>query len=853
MNVNVNFDQFNEQLCANSINLSITGSIGPQGPSGDAGPQGDVGPKGDIGPVGEPGPKGDAGPVGVPGPKGDTGATGAPGSLFIDVRNFGAKLDGSDDLAAIQAAINSIPKSTSGDWRGATIFIPRPINNQYVYLSNTLHITRPVTIIGEGTQWNPATKLLWPDGVVGIRAWQSNEPGNPDGGDANGAQLHNLYLMSKGKTNLSAHGILAHRAIRINGCTVRGFGGHGLCVESPGTVADIGYIEWSRFLECHDGIHISGGDSSCWVIISATCQNNRNYGIYDDSFLSNTYIGGHTAENKSGPIWADGNLILGLYSEADQPPAILSDSTIWIGGARGAGSSAGSKNVGDRANLLWQPLRFRAASNGSDFSLSQVKTKRSYYVGENIRQNKYIYQATNAGVPSWPDSAIWTTNVGDLIVDGGVTWQCVAAEPASPESQPPVLTLGGNLTGSTSANIRLRVKSPGYPAGRDANGVYDATKVLTVQYSTDNGVNWIDYAPARADNTYIYGLSKLTLGTSGLFVYFTPHYMDQYCTYNASCSGQGTLEQWLYAGSNNGSGDVLGWGSSNVSDVTQDSVNFGIKYDTTLKQWVLHAGTSGSTPYLYKMAGMRAAPHPGAFITQGVWTGSPSIGYQRLAWANGNYAPGNVSWLSSLTTWPGWYEVGDVLMNSGKTARWPFAWRAAQRGGWSRDDTGWNAKWTANHNYNLGWSISDGAGRIFVCQTLGKSGPTAPTWSTAINQGDLIVDGTVTWTLWGAEGNPFEPVITESPTLYTKTVNGNATLTSDQAAHARFRFVGSPSVDLAIIIEPGAAGGWGPRIVHNATAKNITIKSDANDIGVIVPPGNSYSLWNDGTNVIKVS
>lgn len=64
--------------CVEPDAISLRGSPGPKGDTGQAGPPG---PKGDIGPDGPPGIKGDVGPVGPPGLKGDPGPSGPQGDV----------------------------------------------------------------------------------------------------------------------------------------------------------------------------------------------------------------------------------------------------------------------------------------------------------------------------------------------------------------------------------------------------------------------------------------------------------------------------------------------------------------------------------------------------------------------------------------------------------------------------------------------------------------------------------------------------------------------------------------------------------------------------------------------------
>jgi hypothetical protein len=60
-------------------NLSLTGAVGPTGPTGSTGPTGPTGPTGSTGPTGPTGPTGSTGPTGPTGPTGSTGPTGPTG------------------------------------------------------------------------------------------------------------------------------------------------------------------------------------------------------------------------------------------------------------------------------------------------------------------------------------------------------------------------------------------------------------------------------------------------------------------------------------------------------------------------------------------------------------------------------------------------------------------------------------------------------------------------------------------------------------------------------------------------------------------------------------------------------
>jgi hypothetical protein len=111
------------------------GQVGPMGPPGPAGAASTV-----PGPVGPPGPAGAPSTVpGPPGPQGPPGPAGGGGGAdrgpyALDIRQFGARLDAADNSAAIQAAIDALPKDKwgivyipSGEWKiRRSIWMDRP-------------------------------------------------------------------------------------------------------------------------------------------------------------------------------------------------------------------------------------------------------------------------------------------------------------------------------------------------------------------------------------------------------------------------------------------------------------------------------------------------------------------------------------------------------------------------------------------------------------------------------------------------------------------------------------------------------------------------------------------------------
>lgn len=136
--------------------IGLTGLQGPTGPAGGGGaggigPTGPAGPQGIAGPTGPTGPQGPVGATGSVGPTGPTGASSSadPSAIIAqselmtrNVKNHGAKGDGStDDTAAIQSCIDAVFSAGGGQ-----VFFP--IGN---YTHTGLTLKHGVVLVGAVT------------------------------------------------------------------------------------------------------------------------------------------------------------------------------------------------------------------------------------------------------------------------------------------------------------------------------------------------------------------------------------------------------------------------------------------------------------------------------------------------------------------------------------------------------------------------------------------------------------------------------------------------------------------------------------------------------------------------------
>lgn len=110
-----------------------------------------------------------------------------------------------DDLPAFNAAIAAL-----GTRVALTTFIyntsrkaGKVVAEGFFYLSNTLHITKAVELVGAGNgdlslgagSWRPATVLAFPANTTGIRIHSELRDDSPDGGSGGKAVIRDLMIV----------------------------------------------------------------------------------------------------------------------------------------------------------------------------------------------------------------------------------------------------------------------------------------------------------------------------------------------------------------------------------------------------------------------------------------------------------------------------------------------------------------------------------------------------------------------------------------------------------------------------------------------------------------------------------
>jgi photosystem II stability/assembly factor-like uncharacterized protein len=262
------------------------------------------------------------------------------GSVF-DVRDFGAVGDGrTDDTASFQRALAAIEALSPvigadgafSDTRGTVLFIPF---GQY-FLTSTLHIRRQMTLKGvSGAGDFAGSHLIFApdiDGIVIERQHivitdQNNEIVREYGtafGDwtvirdlavrsnfgfafsqtPNPSVNEDEPISASGRhinhPPLHGHGVVLNGRARLVNCEIAGFHYDGIHID---TVDDFKNANNFEIHNCRiidngrHGIFPCGENSNAGRIFGADCGGNAGWGIYDRSFLGNTYVGCHCDGN----------------------------------------------------------------------------------------------------------------------------------------------------------------------------------------------------------------------------------------------------------------------------------------------------------------------------------------------------------------------------------------------------------------------------------------------------------------------------------------------------------------------------------------------------------------------------
>lgn len=296
---------------------------------------------------------------------------------FIPVSEHAAIRAGTstyDCLDAVDNAVASI-SANAGTFNlgGPRIYFP-PGN---YYFTDTIQLKSTVILEGDavGMSGGYATILTFPPDTHGIIVHRYNtiddtvESPTSKGGD--GSIIRNLRIV--GAAGTVGHGIWLRARATLDNIAANGFAQNGVNIVASSGAGGSGEGNancWAarNVLATNNGGHgfyVDGADANAGHGIEISATSNGKCGIYDSSFLGNTYVACHTSTNGSkGRVHYGGNHYWCNSDTLGGSTAPGTDATVWIlVGAGTAGSlypdwvAAGDYSIG---------ASYRADSNNAN-------------------------------------------------------------------------------------------------------------------------------------------------------------------------------------------------------------------------------------------------------------------------------------------------------------------------------------------------------------------------------------------------------------------------------------------------------------------------------------------------------
>lgn len=361
----------------------------------------------------------------------------------VNVMDFGATGNGStDDTNAIQAAINYCRAAVNSSSTNKKFGFQNQSPYRLFFPAGKYKITTPlvfdfiIDIVGEtnGSFGAYATELYFANNTAGlvflfsipvaiggpgyaiynaatntVTAWSAT-PGTPgqilSGSAATGwavySSVRNLRITGSGATGSYAttfSGIETRCQLCMDSVYVTGFNGHGMralannvyTVANNGGSFNGGFYRHCQF-DANDGhgFFVDGGDANINTFVDCQFTNNKGWGVYDNSHLGNTYMGGQSSYNGQGSygsFYDTGRcLFLNVYSEDGLRHS--GRDSLFIGGvAEGGyeGYTAGAMPTvilgGFSGQIQSTPWAFRRLNETPETGINLVPAKHQFFSG----------------------------------------------------------------------------------------------------------------------------------------------------------------------------------------------------------------------------------------------------------------------------------------------------------------------------------------------------------------------------------------------------------------------------------------------------------------------------------------
>lgn len=250
--------------------------------------------------------------------------------------NIADRDDWLDNSPAMSAALTYLQNNRQDSV--GRIYIP----SGCYWFEETVDIDRPVYIEGSYRGHWGGTRLFFDNDVMGFSVWGDTTTSREN---ANGTTLENLRIQSRGGTSTAAHGVQIGTRMYMKNVLIEDFPGNGLMAwcDTVGAGAPDGLnsdtlthsnCNNSNFFQSEFvtnkqwGVYMKDNDSNASEFYSCNFQGNDSGDIYEDSFLGNSYYGGHiTSDNGQKGGDCDDPYVAGDEVVANEYCSVFGDSS----------------------------------------------------------------------------------------------------------------------------------------------------------------------------------------------------------------------------------------------------------------------------------------------------------------------------------------------------------------------------------------------------------------------------------------------------------------------------------------------------------------------------------------------
>lgn len=213
-----------------------------------------------------------------------------------------------------------------------------------IYFATEKVVSQKIHIVGEGSGQSGGdygTTIKFPADCSGFIFKKANTGPNENGSDS--SIIERMFIQGGGidAGARTKHGIDMQARIQVKNVTCNGFSGNGINIVAAASVrknANLWVLDTVKLRgNGMHGLYVSGADANAGIATMVDASNNNRSGIYDDSFLGNTYIACHTSANgKKGQVHYEGNRYYCASDTLGGSTVPGTNSAVWI--LIGAGS-----------------------------------------------------------------------------------------------------------------------------------------------------------------------------------------------------------------------------------------------------------------------------------------------------------------------------------------------------------------------------------------------------------------------------------------------------------------------------------------------------------------------------------